>query len=197
MVGSKGFEPLTPWSQIKCSTKLSQLPIIQFDCLVPTSDTNETVRVYMVFLPWHEVVELTGVGPATSWMLIKRSPNWATAPCSEGLIFFSCNFRETLRLKPFYILLMKLITLHFHKLLVPPDGIGPSTYRLQGDCSTNWAMEANMVDTAGIEPVTPACRAGVFPIKLSAHNGGTEGDRTLDILLAKQALSQLSYSPKK
>lgn len=27
--------------------------------------------------------------------------------------------------------------------------------------------------------------------------GGTEGNRTLDILLARQALSQLSYSPKK
>ena len=26
-----------------------------------------------------------------------------------------------------------------------------------------------MVDTWGFEPLTPACRAGIFPIKLSAH----------------------------
>ena len=27
MVGKTGFEPATPWSQTKCSTKLSHFPI--------------------------------------------------------------------------------------------------------------------------------------------------------------------------
>lgn len=31
---------------------------------------------------------------------------------------------------------------------------------------------------------------------LSFHDGGADEDRTRDLLLAKQALSQLSYSPK-
>ena len=28
MVGKTGFEPATPWSQTKCSTKLSHFPIL-------------------------------------------------------------------------------------------------------------------------------------------------------------------------
>ena len=28
MVGKTGFEPATPWSQTKCSTKLSHFPIM-------------------------------------------------------------------------------------------------------------------------------------------------------------------------
>ena len=38
--------------------------------------------------------------------------------------------------------------------LVPPDGIEPSTYRLQGGCSANWAKKASMVGATGLEPAT-------------------------------------------
>ena len=31
MVGKTGFEPVTPWSQTKCSTKLSHFPIYKKD----------------------------------------------------------------------------------------------------------------------------------------------------------------------
>ena len=29
-IGKTGFEPATPWSQTKCSTKLSYFPILKF-----------------------------------------------------------------------------------------------------------------------------------------------------------------------
>ena len=32
-------------------------------------------------------------------------------------------------------------------------------------------------------------------LRLCIHNGGDEGDRTPDLLTARQALSQLSYAP--
>ena len=50
---------------------------------------------------------------------------------------------------------------------MPDVGIELTTYRLQGECSTS---------------------------ELNRHGGG-DRDRTCDILLAKQVLSQLSYTP--
>ena len=41
------------------------------------------------------------------------------------------------------------------------------------------------------------CSAGVPPHTLTKKIGGGERDRTDDLLLAKQALSQLSYAPDK
>ena len=63
-----------------------------------------------------------------------------------------------------------------------------------------------MVEVNGIEPMT--CRFDRSPkldllqcshrtIKVFKKNGGGERDRTDDLLLAKQALSQLSYTPVK
>ena len=63
---------------------------------------------------------------------------------------------------------------------------------------TGLASSKNMVGLTGLEPVTPrlssACsnQLSYRPINQS---GGAEETRTPDILLAKQALYQLSYSP--
>ena len=46
MVGKTGFEPATPWSQTKCSTKLSHFPLL---------------------------VRPIGVEPITFWSVVKRS----------------------------------------------------------------------------------------------------------------------------
>ena len=46
MVGKTGFEPATPWSQTKCSTKLSHFPVL---------------------------VRPIGVEPITFWSVVKRS----------------------------------------------------------------------------------------------------------------------------
>ena len=36
----------------------------------------------------------------------------------------------------------------------------------------------------------------MLPIQFSRNNGGAKRDRTADLLLARQALSQLSYGPE-
>ncbi len=36
-----------------------------------------------------------------------------------------------------------------------------------------------MVGPTGLEPVTPACKAGALPAELWSHFGAGEGDRTL------------------
>ena len=50
-----------------------------------------------------------------------------------------------------------------------------------------------MVELNGIEP--SACRSDRSPFLALNQNGGAERDRTVDLLNAIQALSQLSYSP--
>ena len=40
MVGKTGFEPATPWSQTKCSTKLSHFPIYGAPEGIRTPDTR-------------------------------------------------------------------------------------------------------------------------------------------------------------
>ena len=59
-----------------------------------------------------------------------------------------------------------------------------------------------MVEMIGIGPTTSCMRSKRSPIELHpqrativAKNGGDNRNRTGDLLLAKQALSQLSYTP--
>ena len=54
-----------------------------------------------------------------------------------------------------------------------------------------------MVGLTGLEPVTPRLSSACSnQLSYKPKNGGAEETRTPDILLAKQALYQLSYSPK-
>ena len=61
-------------------------------------------------------------------------------------------------------------------------GFEPVTLRLSSACSN----QLSYTTARGAEAARPAARAGV---------GGAEESRTPDILLAKQTLYQLSYSP--
>ena len=38
--------------------------------------------------------------------------------------------------------------------LVPKIGLEPTTFRLQGDCTTNCAISAYLADEVGLEPTT-------------------------------------------
>ena len=54
-------------------------------------------------------------------------------------------------------------------------------------------MIYKLVELMGIEPTT--CRSDRSPVSSCKLYGGAERDRTVDLLNAIQALSQLSYSP--
>ena len=65
--------------------------------------------------------------------------------------------------------------------MVGPDGLEPSTPRLSSACSNQLSYEP-MMETVSID-------------SLAVGDGGVGRIRTDDILLAKQALYQLSYDP--
>ena len=52
-----------------------------------------------------------------------------------------------------------------------------------------------LVAGPGIEPRSEAYETSELPLLYPAMNGGGDKDRTCYILLAKQALSQMSYTP--
>ena len=67
------------------------------------------------------------------------------------------------------------------------SGLEPPTSRLSGVRSNHLSYE----------PINDlVCRFPLFPLSLLQKSGGDERDRTDDPLLAKQVLSQLSYTPK-
>ena len=71
--------------------------------------------------------------------------------------------------------------------LVGSSGLEPPTLRLSGARSNHLSYE----------PISLVCFFGVGVVFPLPHSGGDEGIRTLDPLLARQVLSQLSYGPTK
>ena len=73
MVGKTGFEPATPWSQTKCSTKLSHFPIygalegIRTPDLLVRSQTlyPAELRAHMRLFLSNKMVAPAGIEPAT------------------------------------------------------------------------------------------------------------------------------------
>ncbi len=58
----------------------------------------------------------------------------------------------------------------------------------------HWAKSA-LVEDSGFEPLTQACKASVFPIRLIPHNIGLGGEiRTPDPMLPKHVRYQLRYT---
>ena len=53
------------------------------------------------------------------------------------------------------------------------------------------AIQEELVERAGLEPASPACKAGALPIELSSH-GGPRGNRTRCLLGASEALCPMS-----
>ena len=106
---------------------------------------------------------------------------------------------------------------HSFRVLVGLDGLEPSTSRLSGARSSH--LSYRPVFSQAIQFVHLRLRWGIEPLiqavlesidlsrpsstlffELAAYaatskNGGDEGNRTLDPLLAGQVLSQLSYTP--
>ena len=79
------------------------------------------------------------------------------------------------------------------RTLVGTSGLEPPTSRLSGVCSNQLSYVPILYWLAGL------IRSVRFiqPPLYSDCNGGGKRDRTADPLLARQVLSQLSYTPKK
>ena len=76
-------------------------------------------------------------------------------------------------------------------LLVGSSGLEPPTSRLSGVCSNLLSYEPMHIKAVSLT-LLPFF---VFRHMLTCVCGGDERDRTDDPLLAKQVLSQLSYTP--
>ena len=76
MVGKTGFEPATPWSQTKCSTKLSYSPSFR--------RFTYCIIIYMA--------RPTGVEPITFWSVVRRS-----IQLSYGRVYKWCRGPESNR----------------------------------------------------------------------------------------------------
>ena len=71
--------------------------------------------------------------------------------------------------------------------MVGPSGLEPPTSRLSGVRSNHLSYEPIFV--------VLLVRSSSEPLFLTFRSGGDKRDRTADPLLAKQVLSQLSYTP--
>ena len=74
----------------------------------------------------------------------------------------------------------------YFRSLVGSSGLEPPTSRLSGARSNHLSYE----------PIQfPRCVSRLLSLSVFSTDGGDEGNRTLDPLLAGQVLSQLSYTP--
>ena len=100
-------------------------------------------------------------------------------------------FGYIISLFPFHITCIqfsKYISIKPLLYLVGPSGLEPPTSRLSGVRSNHLSYEPIFCGSVGSYPQNP------FYSGISAF-GGDKRDRTADPLLAKQVLSQLSYTP--
>lgn len=86
MVGKTGFEPATPWSQTKCSTKLSHFPIngapdrSRTHNLLIRSQTIYPIDLRAHYLSFKKMVAPAGIEPATQGFSVLCSTDWAMEP---------------------------------------------------------------------------------------------------------------------
>ena len=81
---------------------------------------------------------------------------------------------------------MKSEYVSYFRSLVGSSGLEPPTSRLSGARSNHLSYE----------PIQfPRCVSRLLSLSAFSTDGGDEGNRTLDPLLAGQVLSQLSYTP--
>ena len=105
MVGATGFEPTTPWSQARCSTKLSYAPILN---LYKIYQNHKLVRLEGFEPPTHglegrcsiqlsyrrvKMVGATGFEPTTPWSQARCSTKLSYAPTTQEIL---CHIFQTL-----------------------------------------------------------------------------------------------------
>ena len=92
MVGKTGFEPATPWSQTKCSTKLSHFPnkyinMVRskgFEPLTFWFVAKHSIQLSYERMTWvvniKKMLAPAGIEPATQGFSVPCSTNWAMKP---------------------------------------------------------------------------------------------------------------------
>ncbi len=115
MVGATGFEPTTPWSQARCSTKLSYAPILTsshtnvkhkqviYKIVVIKNGATGGIRtpdprlrrplLYPTELQTRKVVGATGFEPTTPWSQARCSTKLSYAPTTQEIL---CHIFQTL-----------------------------------------------------------------------------------------------------
>ena len=123
MVGKTGFEPATPWSQTKCSTKLSHFPIhgapnrSRTHNLLIRSQTLYPIELWAHMFITNKItcaqnyifkmVASVGIEPTTPRFSVLCSANWAMKP----------------------------------KWMAVPTGIEPAIPRVTGECDNRYTTE--------------------------------------------------------
>ena len=75
-------------------------------------------------------------------------------------------------------------------------GFEPPTLRLSSACSNQLSYAPALAKTSAGKPTSLTGSFAVVPKAFGTKENGADEDRTRDLLLAKQALSQLSYGPQ-
>ena len=135
MVGKTGFEPATPWSQTRCSTKLSHFPNF-YGAPKRSRTPNLLIRSQTLY-------------PIELWALF----SWCLGPesnrhgCHHPQDFKSCastsSATQAFRLFQGTRLFLKMVSCR---------GLEPLTLWLKVRCSTNWASRTSLAGLAGFEP---------------------------------------------
>ena len=87
----------------------------------------------------------------------------------------------------YFFIQFSMYNLHL-SVLVGLSGLEPPTSRLSG-------VRSNRLSYKPMFPASGSHRLPIFSFGPFRSLGGDKRDRTVDLLLAKQALSQLSYTP--
>ena len=164
MVGKTGFEPATPWSQTKCSTKLSHFPIYgapnrsRTHNLLIRSQTLYPIELWAHMFITNKItcaqnyifkmVASVGIEPTTPRFSVLCSANWAMKP--------QWRFRRELNPRSL-AWQASVITATPRNRLVAGDGFEPPTFGLWAQRATRLLYPAMLIYNGGWRGIwTPA-----------------------------------------
>ena len=180
MVGKTGFEPATPWSQTKCSTKLSHFPIYgapnrsRTHNLLIRSQTLYPIELWAHMFITNKItcaqnyifkmVASVGIEPTTPRFSVLCSANWAMKP----------------------------------KWMAVPTGIEPAIPRVTGECDNRYTTEPfgcrRWIWTTGLWVMSPTSYR-TAPSRDINQIGGGKGIRTPAPLARPSGFQDRSLQP--
>ena len=162
-VGKTGFEPATPWSQTKCSTKLSYFPYIKLIILNGAPDRSRThnllirsqtlypVELRALYLNWCRGPESNRYGDLSPQDF--KSCASASSATPANIMERKTGFEPATPTLARWCSTTELLP-HIKINRMSHRGFEPLTLWLKVRCSTNWANGSKMVPARGLEPPT-------------------------------------------